>query len=150
MVSVVVRRGTLDDAEWILEELPAFSDFAGTKFPLFEDPAHVRRMLHAVIQDHLVFVATRGQERLGFIAGIAQQHPFNPRIRVLTEQLWWVPQQHRGSRAGAMLFQAFVEWGENNVDWISFGLEAHSPVRDAVFTRRGFRLQERVFLKEVH
>lgn len=130
-------------------ELPAFSDFFGTRRPLFGDAEHVENMLREVIAKHLVFVACRGEERLGFIAGVVHGHPFNPSIRTLSEQLWWVPEKHRGSRAGFVLLKAFVDWGEKNVDWISFGIEAKSPVRDEALTRQGFRLQERIFLKEV-
>lgn len=148
MSAIVVRKAGPDDAEWILGELPAFSDFFGTKRPLFEDIPHVTKLLLHVLEKHVAFIAERGTERLGFIIGVAQPHPFNPGVQTLSEQLWWVPEQHRRTRAGLLLLNAFVAWGEANVEWISFGIEAKSPVRSESLEKRGFRLQERVFLKE--
>lgn len=130
-------------------ELPAFSRFCGTAIPLFEDSEHVGKLLNNALEHHVTFVAERGEERVGFILGCKMPHPFNPRIRTLSEQLWWVTEPYRGSRAGLLLLKAFVAWGEQNVDVISFGVEARSPVRDATLERHGFRLQERIFIREV-
>lgn len=76
-------------------------------------------------------------------------HVFNPQIKVLSECFWWVKPEYRGSRAGALLFKNYVEWGKANVDWVTMTLEAHSPVRPEALIKRGFRLQETTFLLEV-
>jgi hypothetical protein len=146
---IVIRRAGPEDVGWILGELSRFSQFVGTHRPLFEDAKHAQGLVEQVIAKHLFLVAERNQDKLGFIAGVVLPHPFNPSIRTLSEQWWWVCEEHRRSRAGLLLLDAFVEWGEANVDWISFSVEAKSPVRDETLTRRGFRLQEKTFLREV-
>lgn len=147
---VSVRRAVADDVPWILRELAEFSKFFGTKKQLFADSPQTEALLLKVLGEQLALVAEREDgEPMGFIVGFASKHPFNPDITVLSEQLWWVKEAHRKTRAGLLLLEAFIDWGKKHVDWITFGLEAKSPVRDETILRRGFRLQERAFLMEV-
>lgn len=103
-----------------------------------------------VIENHLIFVAESSEAgRLGLIAGLVVPHVFNPKIQVLQEILWWVSEEYRGSRAGLLLLNEFVDWGKRNVDWIMFTLEKHSPVSDRPLIKRGFRSMETAYLLEV-
>ena len=138
-----------DDIPWLLKELKCFSEFHGSKIPLFADHDHAVKVVTEMVRNHLTFVAFNGEERMGLIAGYVLAHPFNPAIRVLQETFWWVPEVHRGSRAGALLLSTFIDWGKANVDWVHFGLEAKSPVSDKCLLKRGFKLQERNYLLEV-
>lgn len=146
---IQVRRATADDVPWLVSQLRDFSEFFGTKRPLFDDPAFATRGITAMVMDHLVFVAFQDDIPVGFIAGYVTPHPFNPSIRSLIETFWWVDEAHRGSRAGLSLLNTFVAWGRANADWVMCSLEARSPVKDDVLLKRGFRLQERNFLLEV-
>lgn len=144
-----IRPGRPDDVEWVLAQLREFAELFGTNTSLFGDTDHARNFVLEIIDKHVFLVAERDGKLIGFIAGIVAPHVFNPSIRMLTELWWWVDKAARGSRAGLMLLNAFVEWGRKNADWINFTLERRSPVNERVLEERGFRMQERNFLMEV-
>jgi hypothetical protein len=149
-VQIKVRRALSFDVEWMLEELKSFSDFFGTKIPLFGDANKASDILHSLVKNHYFLVAEcpiRGE--LGFIAGLLNPHILNPDIIVLSELFWWVKEEHRGSMAGSLLLKDFIEFGKNNADWIICTLEKDSPVNEEAFIRRGFHFQEKSFLLEV-
>jgi hypothetical protein len=145
-----VRRAKPDDIDWLLGQLKRFAQFYGTKKSLFGDEVYAREFLSQKIESHPFFIAENDSGPIGFISGYLHLHPYNPDIHVLNETFWWVDEAHRGSRAGILLLNAFLEFGyEYSADWIVFTLESHSPVRDETLTRRGFRVHERSFLLEV-
>jgi len=148
-MKVEIKRATADDVEWLLGQLLEFSKFYGTKLSLFGSEDVARAGVINLVDNHVCFLAWRGDDRLGLIAGYEVDHPYNPEIRLLTESFWWVDPKHRMSRAGLMLLDKFTEYGEDNCDWVTFALEHHSPVKDDCLLRRGYRLNERSYLKEV-
>lgn len=147
---ITIRRAHHNDLDFLLAQLREFSQFFGTEKALFGDESYARQTLLGMIADHPFFVAEgEGAGPVGFVAGLITPHLFNPNIRVLAETFWWVSEEHRGSRAGLMLLEEFVKFGKENVDWITFALEEKSPVNEKALTKRGFKLQERSYLKEI-
>lgn len=144
-----IRKAELTDLDFIYEECINFSKFYDSKKSLMGSPDHAKTVIANLIENHVVFVAVEGDIRLGFIAGICQPHHFNPDIKLLAELLWWVREEYRGSKAGSLLLDEFVCYGEEHCDWINFTLEANSPVNDVCLKKRGFRLIERAYLSEV-
>lgn len=146
----MIRQALPSDIDWLISQLRAFSHFFGTKKPLFGDEEQARESMLAVVQNHVVYVAENADKTLmGFIAGCLIPHPYNPKITVLSEAFWWVDELYRGTRAGLKLLNAFVAFGKAHADWITFTLEAKSPVNESCLLKRGFRLQERNYLMEV-
>lgn len=150
-MTIRVRPARLDDVPWLLEQLKVFDQFASggnTVFPT--DPLRAEHFVAALIIRHPFHVAMLGEAphdfRVGFIAGALAPHPYNPSIRQLVEMFWWVTPDYRGTRAGSLLLDAFVEEGRQRADRILMTLETQSPVRDHVLEKRGFRLIERSFL----
>lgn len=148
--TISVRRAKSEDVGYLVAQLKEFSVFFGTRRPLFPTEEFASVSMLGFIENHLVLIAERGGEQIGFIAGMITPHAFNPEIKVLLEMFWWVNELHRGSRAGLLLLEEFTAWGRANVDWILMGLEAKSPVNEKVLTKRGFKLHERSFLLEVN
>ena len=134
-----VRPAVEADLDWLLSQLKDFSKFCGTKIPLFDDEGFARQMMINMMQNHVVLVAEKdGIGLMGLIAGLFTPHVFNPKIRVLAETFWWVPPEHRGTRAGLMLLNEFIDYGKRCADWITCALEEKSPVKDRFLTDRGF------------
>ena len=154
-MGIKVRKGCPDDLGWLLPELQEFSLFFGTRRQLYSDTEFVKIGLMEMMRNDVFLVAEREADAegpvtpLGFIAGIVRPHMMNPAITCLNEVFWWVKESERKSRAAVLLFNEFVAWGKENVDWIFFALEAHSPVNEDALIDRGFRLQERNFIMEV-
>jgi RimJ/RimL family protein N-acetyltransferase len=150
-MAIKVRRATSDDLNWMIGQLKSFSEFFGTERQLFKDEEHTRLVMQRHLDGHLLLVAEKEEVGpVGFIAGLLSPHFYNPDITVLAESFWWVAPEHRGSRAGLILLNEFVEHGKEIADWITLSLQHHSPVKDVCLTRRGFRVQEHSYLLEVN
>ena len=152
-MKIVIRHANDSDVNWIVDQLKEFSKFQGTKFSLFSTPEFATAGIKNMIETQFARVAhgliDGTIERIGFISGILMPHPLNPAIRTFVEQFWWVEPKYRNTRAGLMLLNEFMTFGENNADWILFGLENNSPVNDKTLARRGFMVKEVSYLKEV-
>ncbi len=148
-VSTSVRTAVQEDVPWLLQQARAFDAAAGFKHGLMPADEEAISLLHALVGAHVVFVAEVNNCPAGFIAGWYGAHPFNQKVRTLTEVLWWVVPEHRGSRAGLMLLERFEQCGRHIADWTILTLEHDSKMREAHLTKRGFRQTERAFLLEV-
>jgi hypothetical protein len=145
-----IRAATQDDIPWLLAQLRIFAKFYGTQKSLFGTQQSAAQVMASMIERHVVFIADKPNVGpVGFIAGYLIAHPYNPELTLLSETFWWVQEEHRRSRAGLMLLDKFTDYGAENADWITFALESHSPVNDKCLTKRGFKIQERSFLKEI-
>lgn len=145
-----VRLGNVGDIDWLVSQVKLFSEFFGTKRPLFSNEEYAREGLLKTMQEHILFVATHNDGTpVGFVAGYIIPHMFNPEISVLAETFWWVQPEYRGTRAGLMLLNELVAYGKEHTDWILMALEDGSPVNEKCLTKRGFVLKERNYLLEV-
>lgn len=145
---MTIRPAFIGDVEWLFEQCEAFAKFYGSKISLAGNPDYGRKFLEGMVQNHFVRIGMKDNVRAGFIAALVTPHHFNPDIRQLAELLWWVPEEHRCTGIGMMLFEDFMEYGKANCDWITFTLESISPIKDKFLLDRGFRLSERAYLME--
>ncbi|HYF57346.1 MAG TPA: GNAT family N-acetyltransferase [Burkholderiaceae bacterium] len=125
----------------------AFGDFADY------DPDSVRELLLHLVgapDVGVLFVAERGRELVGAIAGHLTPAWFNRKAWVAAELALWVDPAHRGADAGSALIRAFEAWGA------ALGADAFS-MSDLVvggetpagrlFQAHGYRVVERAHLK---
>lgn len=149
------RSAVPKDIPWILGELKKFAVFLGTTRSLFPDEAYATAKLQELIETQVFCIVESTIEnahdgtRVGFIAGIAGPHYFNPEIRVLSELFWWVQPEWRGTRAGALLFAEFMNCGRSRADMVVMTLEEQSPVHEETLLRHGFKRYERNYVLEV-
>jgi hypothetical protein len=84
----------------------------------------------------------------GFAAAMLQQHFLNPDVRVFAEIAWWVPEEHRSTRAGLLLLNALDAKAEELGAHLSVvAVEGNSPLSGRSFLRRGYKPQEISFMK---
>ena len=106
--------------------------------------------LENLITNGVVLISESDEgERTGLIAGVLAPHYFNKELITLSELFWWVSEKHRGSKAGLMLYNAFMEKGKELSNWIVFCLKEGSPVNPEFFTKRDFKPLDQSFLLEV-
>ena len=92
-MAISVRKGNDSDIVWILPELEEFSKDFGTEKQLFINNDQTVKTLLMLMDDHLFLVAedvAEDKEPMGFMSGLFHGHLYNPEIKVLTENLWWV------------------------------------------------------------
>lgn len=145
---VTIRRANEHDVPWLFSCCEDFAKFYGSKISLAGNPNYGKAFLRMLTLEHLVFIGLKDNEPAGFIAGMITPHHFNPDIRQLAELLWWVPEQFRNTGVGMKLFEAFLEYGKANCDWITFTLEHNSPINDTFLVKRGFAMTEKAYLME--
>ncbi len=145
---ISVRRATAEDIPWLLSELKKFSEFMDTRRPLL-DPETAPEIIQGFIETRVVFLAVRGNDRAGFIAGAIVPHFLNPKIRVLSETFFWVCEEFQGSRAALILLNAWTDFGLAHADWVTMAREAKSPMNERCLLKRGYKLQEMAYLLEV-
>ena len=145
---IEIRKATPSDLDWLMTRLLRLSEFAGTKTLLFEDNDYSRAGLLNLIDKHVMFIAVRECQAVGFIGGYFVPHPFNPKVTMLSELFWWVDEDQRRTSAGGKLLNSFLEYGKAHADWIVFGLNTHTPVKEDTILKLGFTLHERCYLLE--
>lgn len=148
-MSIAIRAATLDDMSWLLDQLAEFDQFFGSSRSLFPTMEQAERTLAGLIEEQVFLMAVNEREPLGFIAGVLVPHYLNPAITVLSELFWWVAVEHRGSRAGLVLLNAFDAIGDQRAHSVVMTLEADSPIHPKHLYGRGYRLKETSFLREV-
>lgn len=147
--TVTIRPAVPSDVDWLITQVKAFATFNQTKFFLFGSEEEARAGLLGLMAQHFMRIAEKDGVRLGFIAAYITTHPYNRKIRLLSEAFWWVDERHRFSSAGHRLLDDFIEFGKANADWITFSLLVNSPVNDKILTKRGFEKHEIAYLMEV-
>jgi len=149
-MSIEIRPANDTDADWILGQLRSFSHMYGTKLSLFgDDETYSRSLLKNIIDNHIFLVAEKSGNLIGLVCGLLMPHHFNPKIKVLSEQFWWVAEHAREGRAGYLLLKEFIRIGREIVDWITFSLLEKSPVKRETLERLGFIYREQSFVMEV-
>jgi hypothetical protein len=147
---IAIRDARLGDIGWLTGQFRCFAEFFATKHNLMPDEQYVEERLPALIRRGPFFVAEVDEfYPIGFVSGVIAPHAYNPDLRLLHEQFWWVDVAWRGSRAGLLLLNAFNDYGDAHADWVLFGLEEKSPVNPRTLEKRGFHLHERSYLREV-
>lgn len=151
---VLIREGWESDLDWMVIQMVEFAKFFGTRHSLFGDEQFIRLGLTNLIKNHFVRVATGCNDvgfidRMGFIIGIVTPHPYNPAIKVLSEQFFWVEPKYRGSRAALMLLDVFVAFGKKRANWITMTTEVNGHMNSKALLRRGFAAHEINHLLEV-
>lgn len=148
-MGVVVRTAEEKDIESVLIELKKFSDFFGSKYPVYgPDETYNRNLILNLLNQHLFLVAEQDGKFAGFICGLVTTHLFNPQIKVLSELFWWVLPEYRETKIGAMLFHEYEKYGAENCQWVIMTIESISPVKPESFLNRGYKLKEQAFVKE--
>jgi hypothetical protein len=143
-----VRRAMPQDIDFLMSRLEMLSDYTGTDKKLFEDNDYSRNGMLNLIDKHIVYIACIDSRPIGFIGGYFVPHPFNPKVTMLSELFWWVDEDERGSRAGSYLLKSFIDYGKKNADWIVFGLNTKTPVKEETILRLGFKRHEVCYLLE--
>lgn len=143
-----VRRANINDIDWILNELKKFVAFYGSpRLFNFDIPDHNLEFITNVIDKHLFIIAEQNGSPVGFIAGLIHPHGFNPDLKCLSELFWWIPEEHRTSRAASLLLKSYIEFGRG-FDWVTMTIEDKSQLNEKSLLKRGFKLKEKTYLME--
>lgn len=147
-----VRLATTKDIPWIIPQLKEFAPLYNTKKSLYGTDKYSIAYLNVLINEHVAIIAEKDDGTcVGFIMGRYGKHPFNQKIKILAEVFWYVLPKHRSSRAALMLLNAYVKIGKQIADFIYFSLQdERTNIKSKSLLKRGFKMQEKIFLMEAN
>jgi len=144
-----IRHATTADLAWLVRASARMSEEPpplGDPRLLPADPNLCGELWRHAVADHLVLIAVNDNgENVGLVFGWRSYHPFNPALRTLTSALWYVLAEHRTGRAAVMLMDAFIAWGEEHADFVSFTVR--TPGAISALERRGFGSPEAALVR---
>jgi GNAT superfamily N-acetyltransferase len=144
-----LKIATPEDAPAILSLLLEFHEegpYAGT---LPADPVVVLDSVEAGLAtqktDQIIILALDEEVPVGLLVGIMQPFPFST-ARHATESIWFVRPDHRRSKAGPKLYEAFEYWAHKLGASV---IHTGSPVSrlDKWYERKGYKPIEKVYAK---
>jgi hypothetical protein len=151
---MLCRFATLADVPGVCELLKQFSQASRVGFRTWRqnsDTPRLYRMVHHWQQHHYVRVAVLEDQIVGTLIAEHGQDFWDPERRILQERAWYVAESHRGSRAGALLWQ---NWHKDTTRYLEQGrvsavlLSTQGPDTNFDPGRRGWRLIEQTWIKE--
>lgn len=147
-MGIIVRRAEFRDVPWMVEKFEQHAKEYPSKISLFNKQHAAEAVMDGMV-NHLVLVAERDKELLGYVAGWISRHFYNPDIKVLTQALWYVVPGLRGGKAAVALLDEFQKFGEEHCHWIWLNLPITTKINPSSFEKRGFKMTEELFLKEI-
>lgn len=151
---MITRFATIHDTASVVNLLREFSQQARVGFrPWIEsDTPRLQRMVQAWQQHHYVRVCEHNDQVIGVLIAELGQDFWDPERRLLQERAWFVTESHRGSRAGAVLWQA---WDRDAKQYLqqrrvqAVLLSTQGPSTNFDPSRRGWNLIEQTWMKEL-
>jgi N-acetylglutamate synthase-like GNAT family acetyltransferase len=141
----MIRKATLDDVSWIVKyAVYDMCNLLGN--PELYNPRYLTdTFVPFVIQNGVAIV---DEKRQGIIGGMVIPHLYNPEKKVLSEMMWWVDENVRGSSLGYRLLKAFEEEAKKaQVDYIQMSLMESSTIKS--LEKQGYRRKEFALIKEI-
>jgi hypothetical protein len=149
------RFATLQDVPGVCELLKQFSHEARVGFRSWRaesDTPRLYKLVTAWQQHHYVRVAVDNNQVVGTLIGEHGTDFWDSERKLLQERAWFVTKSHRGTRAGAQLWQA---WNRDCDQYLATGrvqavlLSTQGPDTNFDPGRRGWRLIEQTWMKEL-
>jgi GNAT superfamily N-acetyltransferase len=141
----VIRIATIEDIDLIVKMSMKFMDTCTYKDYSSESKIKevVTNLLNASKSDGIILIS----EDKGFIAGVAKEFTFGD-VRIATELAWWVEPEHRASKVGKELLDAFEYWAEQ-VGCKAITMICLDENLSQYYEKRGYVLAELAYMKDL-
>jgi len=150
---ISIRTATRTDFRSIIELLAGY--FAESTYGLHVneqvDADYATRILFQVQHQGQIWLAYSDAELVGVLAVVREPNIWFPRKIALKEMVWYVKKSARGTSAGGRLFLAYEHWAQEQLSngladaYFMTEMSTTSPID---LERRGFRLAERLYIKD--
>lgn len=152
-MEIVMSKYTIEtltdiDVDWFVEVAAINMLEKELKRPELVNKAHLYLLTQKVVAEGTAFIVKCDGTCVGALASILVPNMYNPEIQTLAELFWYVLPEYRNTRAGALLFSAFDDKGEDISDEAVMSLLGGSSVNIKTLEKRGFLLGEHSFRKE--
>lgn len=145
-----VRQATLDDIEFLKTQLKESDKACVGKYSLIPEEPELTQFISNLIEQHVFLIGMKHNDPIGYIAGYADLHLFNSKIKVLSELFWWVMPEFRASRMGSLLLKEFVRVAKHfQFNWVQLQTNQNTKIKDSNFKRFGFDSCGASYLMEI-
>lgn len=112
MISDYLRLATVEDIPTLIKFARNFHRASPYNLMRF-DTEKGRKFLRGIIEGPptfgIVLVALKDKKPIGFLVGVCEEPVFTS-SKVAMELGWWIEEEHRGTRASALIFSAYEDW----------------------------------------
>lgn len=136
------------DMEWFVETAATRMLTEELKKPEYVNTESLYVLATMGALSETAWVAKKDGVPIGALGVIKVPNVYNPTLETLAEMFWYVPPEHRKSRAGLMLLDAYTKKAEELNIEATMSLLPSSLVNEKTLAKRGFVLGEHAFRKE--
>jgi hypothetical protein len=115
------------------------------------DEAHIKKLVFSVLHHGYIWLYFNGEVAVGLLVAVKEQNVWMPTKTSLRELVWYVRQEYRGTVGAGRLFIEFCQHAEkllNNGDIQGYFTTRMTTTQDYDLESRGFRLTEKLYLKD--
>lgn len=131
-----------DDMQWFVETAAVNMLRDEVKAPQYVDVENLYMLASMGALGKTAFIAKRDGVPVGALGALLLPNLYNPKIMNLTEVFWYVLPEHRNTRAGLMLLNAFIDCADKLADESTLSLLSTSQVNNETLGRKGYQMAE--------
>ena len=149
----MIRSATRSDLNTVTLLLMEF--LASTSYNKHTDsvePEHIRRLAYSVLYSGYIWLYYADDTPVGLLIAVREPNIWIPKKTSLRELVWYVRESHRGTTGAGRLFVEFCKTGEdllNSGEIQGYFTTRMTTTTDYDLERRGFRLTEKLYLKDI-
>lgn len=116
------------------------------------DREHIKRLAYSILYSGYTWLLFDGTTAVGILIAVKEKNIWMPVRTSLRELVWYVDKEHRGSVGAGRLFVEFCKKGDELLEQgqiQGYFTTRMSTTTDYDLERRGFRLTEKLYLKDI-
>ena len=149
----MIRLATRSDLNLITDLIVEFLQSTSYKNHIqTDDTTHIRKLVYGILYSGYVWLYYNNDECVGLLIAVKEQNIWMPSKTSLRELVWYVREDYRGTIGAGKLFVEFCKKGDEMLkqDQIQgYFTTRMSTTADYDLERRGFRLTEKLYLKDI-
>ena len=113
---------------------------------------HIKRLAYSLLYSGYTWLYYAGDTPVGLLIAVKEKNIWMPSKTSLRELVWYVREEYRGTIGAGKLFVEFCKTGDkllNSGEIQGYFTTRMTTTTDYDLERRGFRLTEKLYLKDI-
>ena len=149
----MIRLATRSDLNTVTLLLVEF--LASTSYDTHTDSVdreHIKRLAYTILYSGYTWLYYDKDTAVGLLIAVKESNMWMPSKTSLRELVWYVRESHRGTTGAGRLFVEFCQQGQsllNRGEIQGYFTTRMTTTTDYDLERRGFRLTEKLYIKDI-
>jgi hypothetical protein len=116
------------------------------------DREHIKRLAYTILYSGYTWLYYDKDTAVGLLIAVKESNMWMPSKTSLRELVWYVRESHRGTTGAGRLFVEFCQQGQsllNSGEIQGYFTTRMTTTTDYDLERRGFRLTEKLYIKDI-